>query len=149
MKVSALFPILALALATPSLAAEYEIHMLDRGSDGREMVFEPAFLHIEPGDTVHFIATNQSHNAESLDGMIPEGAEPFRGELNQNISVTFTAEGAHGIACRPHLGMGMVALVMVGDDPHNLEEMQQVLLPRGARGAFEALYAQLEEALAE
>jgi len=27
--------------------------------------------------------------------------------------------------------------------------MQQVLLPRGARGAFEALYAQLEEALAE
>lgn len=148
MKSLAFAGIVALLAIMPVSAAQYDVHMLNQGADGKAMVFEPAFLHIQPGDTVNFIATNQSHNAETLDGMMPEGAEAFRGELNQNISVTFTVEGAYGIACRPHLGMGMVALIQVGDEADNLAAMQQVLLPRTARKVFAELYEALGSALA-
>jgi len=52
MKLSPLLaaPALCLALAFPALAAEHEIHMLNKGEAGT-MVFEPAFVKAEPGDT--------------------------------------------------------------------------------------------------
>jgi plastocyanin len=38
------------------------------------MVFEPALVKIEPGDTVKFVAANKGHNAETIKGLLPEGA---------------------------------------------------------------------------
>src|SRR5690606_40519783 len=38
-------------MTAPAFAAEYEVHMLNKGEAGA-MVFEPAFLHVAPGDTV-------------------------------------------------------------------------------------------------
>ncbi len=55
--------------------------MLDQGPDGQMMVFEPSFLKIEPGDTVTFVPTDKSHNSETILGMIPEGAEAWRGKI--------------------------------------------------------------------
>ena len=51
--------------------------MLDKGTEG-VMVFEPALVKIEPGDTVKFVATNKGHNAETIKGMLPEGADAVR-----------------------------------------------------------------------
>ncbi len=65
------------ALAVPALAADYEIHMLNKGEAGT-MVFEPNFLAIQPGDTVTFIPTDKGHNVESIKDMIPEGPSPSR-----------------------------------------------------------------------
>ena len=48
--------------------------MLNKGAEGA-MVFEPSLLKITPGDTVKFLATDKTHNAESIAGMIPEGAK--------------------------------------------------------------------------
>ena len=75
------------------------------------MVFEPAFVKIAPGDTVKFVSTDKGHNAESIKGMLPEGAAPFVGKNNEDIAVKFEQEGVYGIKCLPHYGMGMV-----GDD---------------------------------
>ena len=49
----------------PAQAAEFEVKMLNRGEAGM-MVFEPAFLQVEKGDTVTFVPTDRSHNAESI-----------------------------------------------------------------------------------
>jgi pseudoazurin len=95
-------------------AAEYEVKMLNKGADGQMMVFEPAFLQIAPGDVVNFVPTQPSHNAESILTMLPEGAQAFRGGMNQTVSVTFTKEGVYGVKCLPHYGLGMVALIRVG-----------------------------------
>ena len=38
------------------------------------MVFEPSFVKIAPGDTVRFVSTDKGHNAETIKGMLPEGA---------------------------------------------------------------------------
>ena len=103
------FPVAAalLAIALPAGAAEFEVKMLNKGAEGA-MVFEPSLLKIAPGDTVKFLATDKTHNAESIKGMIPEGAKPFVGKINEEITVTFEQPGIYGIKCLPHYGMGMV-----------------------------------------
>ena len=54
--------------------------------------------------------SDKSHNAETIKGMIPEGAEAFKSKMNEEFSVTLDKEGVYGIKCTPHYGMGMVAL---------------------------------------
>lgn len=126
-----------IAMAGAAGAAEHEVKMLNKGAKG-VMVFEPDLLKIAPGDTVHFRATNPSHNAESIKGMMPEGAEAFVGKMNQDVSITFTQEGVYGIQCKPHFSMGMVAAIVVGE-PVNLAEAKTVKTPGKARKVFEEL----------
>jgi pseudoazurin len=110
----------ALALAglamAPSAAQarEWQVKMLNKGSNGAAMQFEPAYIAIKPGDTVRFIPTDKGHNAESVAGMFPAGAAPFKGRINQEIVVPFSKPGLYGYKCLPHTGMGMVGLVQVG-----------------------------------
>lgn len=127
--------------AAPAMAANFDIKMLNKGEEGA-MVFEPAFVKVAPGDTVTFLATDKGHNAETIKGMIPEGAEPFKGKTNEEIVVTFTVPGAYGIKCLPHYAMGMVALVVVGDAPANLEDAKAVKMPKKVQERFEPLFAQ-------
>ena len=65
-----------LILPHAALAEVHEVHMLNRNDQG-PMVYEPQRLRIAPGDTVRFLPTQPGHNAATIDGMIPEGAEPF------------------------------------------------------------------------
>lgn len=134
----------ATLLASPAIAADHQVQMLNKGEMG-SMVFEPALIEIAPGDTVTFVPTDKSHNAESIAGFLPEGAETFKGKINQEITVTFDVPGAYGVKCQPHLAMGMVALVVVGDDTSNLEAGKQVKVPKKAQERFEAIYAELEQ----
>lgn len=129
----------AVGLAGAANAAEHEIRMLNRGD--RPMVFQPEFVRAAPGDTIRFVPTDPSHNAESIAGMIPDGAASFKGKINQEIVYTLEQEGVYGIKCTPHYGMGMVMLVVVGE-PGNLEAATKVKHPGRARGVFEDLLAQ-------
>lgn len=122
-------------------AAEHEIHMLNKGEKG-VMVFEPDFVQAAPGDTIRFIPTDRTHNAETVPGMWPEGAEPFKGKVNEEVTLTVTEEGVYGIKCLPHYAMGMIALVIVGE-PVNLEKAKGVKHPGVARKRFEAIFAAL------
>lgn len=56
--------------------------MLNRG-EGDAMVFEPEFVSAEVGDTIKLIATDRSHNAESIEGMVSEWQEEFAGKINK------------------------------------------------------------------
>lgn len=128
-----------ISLAGAATAAEVEVKMLNKGSDGTAMVFEPALVKVQPGDTVKFVATDKTHMAESIKGMMPADAAPFAGKMNQDVAVTFDKPGAYGIKCMPHYGMGMVALVVVGT-PANVEDAKAVAHPGKAKPAFAALF---------
>jgi len=112
---------LILPLAAPVEAKEHVVKMLNKGEAG-VMVFEPALVKAAVGDTVKFVPTNPSHNAESIPTMLPAGATPFKGKINQEVSVTFDKPGVYGIKCLPHLAMGMVGLVQVGNASPNLAD---------------------------
>lgn len=119
----------ALLFAGPAAAADFEVKMLNKGSDNQVMVFEPSFLKINPGDTVRFIPVDKGHDVESISGMLPDGAQPFKGQMSQEISVTFQTSGLYGYRCAPHFGMGMVGLIEVGDNTANLDAIRQIKLP--------------------
>ncbi|MOA06616.1 Pseudoazurin precursor [compost metagenome] len=66
--------------------------------------------------------------------MIPEGVADFKGKMNETVKVTVEKEGAYVVKCTPHLGMGMIALVVVGDAaPVNLDAVKNGKLPKKAR----------------
>ena len=110
-----------LLAALPAQAETFQVKMLNRNSTG-PMVYEPEFLKVKPGDTVKFLATTNGHNAASIDGMLPAGAQPFKGKINEEIEVTFTESGLYGVKCLPHYAMGMVMLIQVGDaDPSRMQ----------------------------
>ncbi|HWV97224.1 MAG TPA: pseudoazurin [Xanthobacteraceae bacterium] len=132
----------ALLLTVPAHAAEYEVKMLNKGPDNQAMVFDPPFLKVQPGDTVKFVPTDKGHDAETIPGLLPEGATPFKGKLSQEISVTFEKPGLYGYRCVPHFGMGMVGLIEVGGDTANLEAVKQAKLPPLATKRMTALLDQ-------
>ena len=101
------------------ISAEYTVKMLNNGKEGL-MVFEPAVLSIQQGDTVLFEATDVSHNSASIPGMIPQGAMSWTGAMNQDVKVTFDEEGVYVYQCTPHSMMAMVGVIKVGA-PKNLE----------------------------
>lgn len=110
--------LLSSALLAPAALAEvHEVTMLNRGADGA-MVYEPDHLRIAPGDTVRFVPTQSGHNAASLVALLPTGAQAFKSKLNQPFEQTFSVPGLYGIQCIPHLAMGMVMLIQVGEADH-------------------------------
>jgi pseudoazurin len=142
MRVFAATLMTALTLAAPAMAADYQIHMLNKGEAGT-MVFEPSFLAIQPGDTVTFVPTDKSHNVENIKDMLPEGVEPFKSKVNEEITMTFDVPGLYGIKCTPHFAMGMVGAIAVGDELPNLDAAKAATVPSKAKERLEAAYAGL------
>jgi pseudoazurin len=105
---------LAAALVAPALAKTVEVKMLNKGTQGGFMVFEPAFVKIAPGDSVSFVPTDPAHDVVSLPDIAPKGAQAFTGQIGKPLTVKFTAEGLYGYKCAPHVSMGMVGLIQVG-----------------------------------
>ena len=113
-------------------AETFEVKMLNGNATGG-MAFAPDFLSLKPGDTVKFFATQRGHNAATIKDFLPKGAAPFKGKINQEVSVTFTEEGFYGIMCTPHYDMGMVMVVRVGDAPLSQMEMPGDMRPGTAK----------------
>ena len=79
--------------------------------------------------------------------MMPEGAAEFAGKMNEEVAVTFDLPGVYGVKCKPHYGMGMVALIVVGT-PANLDTAMAVKHPGKAKKVFAAMFDELNKTLA-
>jgi len=84
--------------------------------------FEPLVSKIQPGDTVAW-ENMPTHDTQSMEGLIPEGAEMWHSKLGENFEHTFTTEGIYVYKCTPHFGAGMGGAIIVGK-PVNLEAIQ-------------------------
>ena len=105
------------------VSADHEVKMLNQGPTG-VMVFEPAVLKINIGDTVTFKSVDAAHNSASIPGMIPAGASPWNGQLSQDLTVSFDVAGIYGYQCTPHSMMAMVGVIKVGNDQSNINEVK-------------------------
>ena len=130
-----------MAMAGGANAAEVEVKMLNKGAEGM-MVFEPALIKVAPGDAVKFVATDKGHNAETIKGMLPDGAATFIGKNGEDIAVKFDQAGIYGVKCAPHYGMGMVAMIVVGT-PTNEEQAKAVPQVGKAKQVFATLFERL------
>ena len=132
-----------LCLAGSLCAETIDVKMLNKGEAG-SMVFEPAFIKAMPGDTINFISTDKGHNAETIKGMIPDGAEKFKSKLGKDFAITLDVEGIYGIKCTPHYALGMVALIQVGT-AGNLDDALKVKQKGKAKKRFPGLFEQVQE----
>ena len=139
---SILLSALVLDPASGALAKDFEVRTLNRGPVGIFFVFAPEVVRIAPGDTVDFVAVDKGHEVHSVPGMIPAGAPPFEGRMNEDAKVTFTQPGIYVVACKPHTPMGMVGIVVVGD-PVNIDKIDPGALPGRAKAKLESLLATL------
>ena len=105
-----------------SQGSEHTIKMLNSG-DGGQMIFEPAGRKVSKGDTIHFKASDMSHNSASIDGMVPDGANPWSGQMNMDISITLDTEGIYVYQCDPHVMMAMIGVIQVGE-PTNIDQIK-------------------------
>lgn len=102
--------------------------------------YSPLVVRIALGDTVSW--TNMStHNTESLEGLIPQGAEMWASQMSDNYSRTFTQEGIYIYKCTPHFGAGMGGAIIVGE-PVNLEQIKAF----DAKGAAKRLVTKAVQA---
>jgi pseudoazurin len=136
---------LAVGLAMPvaASAADHQVKMLNKGSDGARMVFEPLVVRAAPGDTITFVPTDKSHNSASMKKGLPDGAEDWKGKMNAEITVTVSAEGVYMYQCTPHLGMGMIGAIVVGE-PANLDAVKALKYPGKAKATAAKIFAEIE-----
>ncbi|MFC2967922.1 pseudoazurin [Acidimangrovimonas pyrenivorans] len=127
--------------AATAQAQEIVVQMLNRSESGM-MVFEPGFVKANVGDTIRFVPTDKGHNAETIKGFLPDGATAIEGKSGKEVTLTLTKEGLYGIRCKPHYGLGMVALIEAGQ-PVNLDAVKAIHEPKKAAQKFDAWLNQL------
>ena len=112
-----------LAIPKLTLAETIQIEFTDQDSYSIEVAL------IEAGDTIEWLPTNEGHNVEFLAG--PKiSSLPSKSEIDAFYSVVFKVPGVYLYQCSPHGNMGMLGLIVVDNDFHNLESLQKVQLTR-------------------
>ena len=122
-----------------------EIEMLNKNEAGDRMVFRQELIRAEVGDVIRFVPTDKSHNAQSVKNALPEDQEDFKGKMNKAVEYVVTETGLTAVVCLPHQAMGMVALVVVGNDASNAEQILEARIPGKGQDKIKVL---VEEAKA-
>ena len=105
---------LVLAMATPALAEDISVDMLNKREDGAKMVYSEDISTIEVGDSITWLPTSKGHNVEFIAG--PDGWDaPKKSKLSKEYTYTFDTPGVYLYQCTPHKSMGMIAIVVVGE----------------------------------
>ena len=112
--------IFILLLSNISFGSEtHTVKMLNNGEQG-SMIFEPAFIKINAGDSITFEMTDAGHNAVSVAG--PTGSATFDTKYKPSTTVKFDVKGIYLYKCTPHAMMAMAGLIQVSD-ANNKEAM--------------------------
>jgi len=109
------------AMATPAIAEDISIDMLNKRDDGAKMVYSEDIARIEVGDTITWLPTAKGHNVEFIAG--PDGWDaPKKSKLSKEVAITFDTPGVYLYQCTPHKSMGMIAIVVVGDGDNDISK---------------------------
>lgn len=147
MRIAALAAALAVFAASAPVAssAEVVVEMLNKSKASKDMnVYEPGLVRINAGDTVKWTAPAVAHNVVFVAGAIPKGVAVFTSQMKKEVSFTFATPGIYVYKCAPHVGMGMVGVVVVGGDKSNLAAVRATFLPPVAKARLAPLLARVE-----
>ena len=94
--------------------------------------------HIDVGDTIEWLQKNEGHNVEFLAG--PKiNSLPTKSGIDKFHSVVFKVPGVYLYGCTPHRNMGMLGLIIVGNDFHNLKKIKNIQLSHVATSVLKRL----------
>lgn len=105
-------------------AADVTIDMLNKDGNGNKMVYGKEIAEVAVGDTITWLPASKGHNVHFISA--PDGIKKLpKSKMNKEYSYTFEKEGIYLYQCTPHKGMGMIALVVVGDNLDNLANIKK------------------------
>ena len=119
-----LFTVLFFMLTSSAYAADMTIDMLNKNADGERMVYSTEVAKVAIGDTITWLPASKGHNVHFISA--PDGVELVKSKMNREFSFTFEKEGIYLYQCTPHKAMGMIGLVVVGNDKSNLDKIKKV-----------------------
>ena len=103
-------------------AADMTIDMLNKDANGNKMVYSKEIAKVAVGDTITWLPASKGQHVEFIAG--PEGFDiPKKSKNGKEVSITFEVPGVYYYWCTPHKGMGMIGLVVVGDDTSNKDKI--------------------------
>ena len=133
--------IIAASLSSPSLAADFAIEMLNKDTDGNKMVYSQEIAMVEVGDTVTWLPASKGHNVEMISS--PNDMK-FKSKNGKEAKITFDTPGIYYYWCTPHKGMGMIGLVVVGNDLSNINDIASAKAIGKSKKKLKALLASLQ-----
>ena len=128
-------------LSTPSFAADVAIEMLNKDADGNKMVYSQEVVKIEVGDTVTWLPSSKGHNVEIISS---PNKMKFKSKNGREAKITFDTPGIYYYLCTPHKGMGMIGLVVVGNDMSNIDDVKEAKAFGKSKKKLQELLAGLE-----
>jgi len=109
--------------STYAIAENYTVEMLNKLGKER-MVYSEKVLSIKVNDEITWKSVDKGHNVEFI-GM-PKGVSKYKSKISKDAKYTFTQPGIYLYQCTPHKAMGMIGLVVVGEDKNNLDKIKKV-----------------------
>jgi len=131
---------LSLLIASPAIAGDVTVEMLNKDADGNRMVYSQEIVEIAAGSTVKWVPTDKGHNVEIIAS--PNDMK-FKSKNGKEASVTFETPGIYYYWCTPHKGMGMIGLVVVGGDTSNKAQISKAKAIGKSKKKLKALLEQL------
>ncbi len=129
-------------LFTIGAANATTIDMLNKDAAGNKMVYGQEIARVAVGDTVTWVPTSKGHNVQMVAG--PDGANlPKKSKNGKEVSITFEVPGIYYYWCTPHKGMGMIGLVVVGDDISNKDAIAKAKAMGKSKKKLKALLGTL------
>ena len=121
-------------------AKTVEIEMLNKL--GKEkMLYSVKVAKIDVNQKIIWRSKTKGHNVEFI-GM-PEGVKKFKSKINKDVEYEFKIPGVYLYQCTPHKAMGMIGIVIVGNDKSNLEKIKKVKLRGKSKKVFKKLLKEL------
>ena len=118
-----LFTILFFMLTSSAYAADMTIDMLNKNADGERMVYSKEIARVAVGETITWLPASKGHNVHFISA--PDGVKLIKSKMNKDFSFTFEKEGIYLYQCTPHKSMGMIALVIVGENTDNIDSARK------------------------
>ena len=132
--------IVTLFISTSASAADMTIEMLNKDADGNKMVFSEEIARVDIGDIITWIPTTKGHNVEMISS--PNDMK-LKSKNGKEVKISFDKAGIYYYWCTPHKGMGMIGLVVVGNDTSNIDQIAKAKAMGKSKKKLKKLLAEL------
>ena len=119
-----------------SYAKTIEIEMLNKL--GKEtMLYSVKLAEVDLNDKIIWKTTDKGHNVEFV--VMPKGVKKFKSKINKDATYEFKVPGIYLYQCTPHKAMGMIGIVVVGNDKSNLDAVKKAKMRGKSKKVFKEL----------
>ena len=129
-----------ISISFNSYAETIEIDMLNK-LEKEKMVYSIKIARVGIGDTIIWKSVDKGHNVEFVE--MPDGVKKFKSKLSKDAEYKFDIPGIYLYVCTPHKSMGMIGLVVVGDDLSNLDNIKKAKMKGKSKKIFKELLKEL------